>query len=183
VIQRRAPSLVILTGASGSGKTTLAGAVRRLNLASCEVLFFDSVGVPSEEEMRAFGDGHEPGGAWQRATTIRWIERIAPLLRAGTSVLLEGQMRIAFIHEALAIAGIRHAHIILVDCDDVTRATRLHTDRNQPWLANPDMMSWSRYLREEATSAGCEIMNAGESDGAAVPVETCRDRIVSLLND
>jgi energy-coupling factor transporter ATP-binding protein EcfA2 len=175
-LARMAPALVILTGASGSGKTTLARAVQHLNLASCEVLFFDSVGVPSEAEMRAFGDGHEPGGAWQRATTIRWIERIAILLQGGTAVLLEGQMRIAFIHEALAMSSIRNAHIVLVDCDDVTRAKRLRTDRNQPGLANPDMMSWSRYLREEATSAGCEIMNTGESNGAA-----CRDRIATLL--
>jgi hypothetical protein len=140
------------------------------------VLFFDSVGVPSNDEMDAFGEGHEPGGAWQRATTIGWIERIALLLRAGTSVLFEGQMRIAFIVEALALSGIRHARIILIDCDDVTRSARLRGERNQPELDNDDMMSWSAYLREEAVQSECEIL-----DTARVPFETCRDRIASLL--
>jgi predicted kinase len=92
-----AASLVILTGASGSGKTTLSRAIQQTCPAHCDVLFFDSVGVPSAEAMRTFGEGHQPGGAWQRATTMQWIERMAPMLRAGTSVLFEGQMRIAFI--------------------------------------------------------------------------------------
>jgi adenylate kinase family enzyme len=169
-------SLVILTGASGSGKTTLAMAVKEKNLPDCEVMCFDSVGVPSEEEIGTFGDGHQPGGAWQRATTIQWIKRIAQILQLGKSVLFEGQMRIAFIHEALTIAGICQAHVILVDCDDVTRATRLSAARNQAQLANADMMAWSRYLREEAIQAGCELLDTG-----GVPPEVCRDRIVSLL--
>ncbi|HZD77422.1 MAG TPA: AAA family ATPase [Acidobacteriaceae bacterium] len=139
-----APSLVILTGASGSGKTTLARAIQQACPPRCEVLFFDSVGVPSAEAMRSFGDGNQPGGAWQRATILQWMEHIAIKLRAGISILFEGQMRIAFIHEALAVSGIEGAHIILVDCNDATRRARLHTDRNQPELANADMMAWSR---------------------------------------
>jgi dephospho-CoA kinase len=173
-----AASLVILTGASGSGKTTIARAIQLTCPAHCEVLFFDSVGVPSAEAMRAFGDGHQPGGAWQRAITLGWMENIAVKLAAGTSVLFEGQMRIAFIHEALALSDIRCARIVLVDCDDATRRSRLHTDRNQPELANVDMMAWSRYLRDEATEAGCEILDTG-----AVSFAGCRDRILRLLTN
>ena len=169
-------SFVILTGASGSGKTTLARAIQRSCPPRCEILFFDSVGVPSPEEMRAFGDGHQPGGAWQRATTIAWMERIAGLLQAGCSVLLEGQMRIAFIQEALALSGIVGAHIVLVDCDDAVRTARLHLDRGQPELATSDMMGWSRYLRDEAMQSGCEILDTG-----TVPFEQCRERILQLL--
>jgi dephospho-CoA kinase len=169
-------SLVILTGASGSGKTTLARAIQQTGPPHCEVLFFDSVGVPSSEAMRAFGDGHQPGGAWQRAATLDWIERIALMLRAGTSVLFEGQMRIAFIHEALVLSGIAGAHILLVDCDDVTRRARLHADRNQPEFANADMMAWSRYLRDEAIKSDCEILDTG-----SVSFENCLSRIHQLL--
>lgn len=173
-----AASLVILTGASGSGKTTLARAIEQTSPAQCEVLFFDSVGVPSPEAIEAFGEGHQPGGAWQRATTLQWIKRIAAMLRAGRSVLFEGQMRIAFVKEALALSGIEGARIVLVDCDDAIRSARLHIDRNQPELANADMMHWSRYLRDEARQAGCEILDTG-----AVPFEDCLGRIQQLLTN
>jgi hypothetical protein len=171
-----AASLVILTGASGSGKTTLAREIQTQKLPGCEVLFFDSIGVPSIEGMRTFGTGHQPGGAWQRAMTLQWMERIALLLRAGTSLLFEGQMRIAFILEALEASGIPNAHIVLVDCDNATRRARLHLDRNQPELANADMMGWSDYLRNEAMQTGCEIL-----DTASLPFPDCCERILQLL--
>jgi dephospho-CoA kinase len=169
-------SLVILTGASASGKTTLARAIQQKHRSHCEVLSFDSIGVPSNEEMKAFGSGHQPGGAWQRAMTIQWMKRIVALLRAGAPVLFEGQMRIAFIQEALAMVGIDSSHVLLVDCDDVTRADRLRTERRQPQLANNDMMAWARYLRAEAMQAGCDVMDTG-----VMPIEECRAHIESLL--
>jgi hypothetical protein len=52
----------------------------------------------------------------------------------------------------------------------------LQVDRNQPELANADMLAWSRYLRDEATQAGCEILDTG-----VVPLEGCRKRIQQLL--
>ena len=70
-------ALVIMTGASGSGKTAIAEAVEMCK-PSITVFRFDSVGIPSAEVMATFGEGHQPGGAWQRAMTSRWIERIAP---------------------------------------------------------------------------------------------------------
>jgi dephospho-CoA kinase len=149
---------VILTGASGSGKTTVAQLFAEKYSHECEVFFFDSIGVPSVEEMLAqYGGGHQPGGAWQRAMTFHWIERAAAILATGRPVLLEGQIRIAFILEALATHGLT-AHIVLVDCDDQTRTERLHGERNQPDLANEQMMGWARYLREEAIAAHCEIL-------------------------
>src|SRR5579863_1212413 len=93
-------ALVIMTGASGSGKTAIAEAIeRRRHLVT--VLRFDTIGVPAAEIMATFGSGHLPGGAWQRAMTFRWLERIAPMLNQGKMVLFEGQMRIAYIREAL----------------------------------------------------------------------------------
>ena len=92
----------MLTGASGAGKTTLARCVERQGLTNCQVLYFDSIGVPSVERMRAaFGDE----GGWQRLMTLRWIERIKPILDAGVSVFFEGQMRIAFVNEGLRSTG------------------------------------------------------------------------------
>jgi ABC-type glutathione transport system ATPase component len=58
-------SLVVLTGASGSGKTTLAKTIQERYPKECEVMFFDSVGVLSSEEMKKWG-GQDPGATWQR---------------------------------------------------------------------------------------------------------------------
>ena len=151
-------TLVVLTGASGAGKTTIARAVQQAH-PDCEVRFFDSIGIPTVEAMAAFGAGHEPGGAWQRAMTLQWIERIAPTLNLGRTVLFEGQMRIAFIKEALFTHNIARARILLVDCSDVVRKARLIHDRASPELANDDMLNWARYLRREAASIGCETLN------------------------
>jgi adenylate kinase family enzyme len=135
--------LVILTGASGSGKTTLARHFRERSGGDCEVFFFDSIGVPKLETMHADYAGPE---AWQRAMTLQWVASIGAVLSAGRPVLFEGQMRIAFIREALSAQQIENARVILVDCDDATRAARLHITRSQLGLANPAMMNWARYL-------------------------------------
>ncbi len=172
-------SFVLLTGASGAGKTTIACSVENLRLPNCEVHFFDSIGVLSIEQMaREFGPGHEPGGAWQRAMTLQWIRRIRTILDRGISVLLEGQMRIAFIREALAENQITSAHVILLDCDDTTRAQRLRVHRSQPDLANRDMMNWARYLRQEAFAANVRILDTGR-----LPVAECVGVIVECLDE
>jgi predicted kinase len=151
--------LVVLTGASGSGKTTLARAVSERYPDRCSVFFFDSIGVPSSEEMQQWGDGHQPGGAWQRAMTLQWFHRLAAVLETGRSVLFEGQMRPAFIREALGASGISVAHVILIDCDNHTREQRLILNRRQPGLADEHMIRWADYLRREAIDAGYEILD------------------------
>jgi chloramphenicol 3-O-phosphotransferase len=170
-------SLVVLTGASGGGKTTIALAIETMH-PEFTVFRFDTIGVPSAEIMATFGAGHHPGGAWQRAMTLQWFERIAPILEAGDSILFEGQMRIAFIQEALATYDILDARVILVECDDETRTARLANDRQQPELANDSMMGWSRYLHQEAVEVGCEILDTG-----GVPLTESVRRIVNYLGE
>ena len=102
------------------------------------------------------------GGAWQRAFTLNWIERIAPILAFGKPVLFEAQMRVPFIQEGLSLQGISHAHIIFVECDDQTRDARLVHDRQQPELANENIKDGavicterlSRLVASVRTSAG-----------------------------
>jgi energy-coupling factor transporter ATP-binding protein EcfA2 len=169
--------LVVLTGASGSGKTTIARRLEPVLPHACSVFFFDSIGVPSLEGMKEWGEGHQPGGAWMRAMTLEWLKRIAAVLATGQSVLFEGQMRIAFILEGLAAAHIGDARILLLDCDDQVRASRLQAERNQPELANFHMMNWARYLREEAAEANCERIDTG-----GVPVERCMELLSGYLS-
>jgi hypothetical protein len=99
------------------------------------------------------------------------------MVALGQTVLLAGQMRIAFIREALAAHDISAARIILVECDDETRNARLVHDRLQPVLANESMAGWSRYLHQEALEAGVEILDTGE-----MPLKETVNRIASFLN-
>jgi adenylate kinase family enzyme len=169
-------SLLILTGASGSGKTALARAIQTA-LPMCEVRFFDSIGVPSAETMATYAGDYGPGGGWQRAMTIEWMQRIAALLKFGKAVLFEGQMRIAFIEEAIAAAGIKNARIVLIDCSDSIRIARLTHDRQQPNLADENMISWARFLREEARLGGYEILDTG-----SIPFSSSLDLLIAYLD-
>ncbi|MGV7214757.1 hypothetical protein [Bradyrhizobium sp. UFLA05-112] len=150
--------LVILTGASGSGKTTIADRIQQQHPELARVFLFDSIGVPSPEERLA---GWGSGGGWQRAMTIEWLVRIANEPDAHP-ILFEGQMRLSFIKEGLAIAGIARARIVLVHCDDATRTHRLCSERNQPDLANAEMMNWAKFLRREAEAGGFELLDTSK---------------------
>jgi hypothetical protein len=151
-------TLVVMTGASGSGKTAIAKAIE-VDVPSITVFSFDSIGVPSADVMATFGTDHQPGGAWQRAMTLKWFEKIVPLLASGKTVLFEGQMRIAFIQEALTALAIENALALCVECDDSSRTLRLTQDRLQPELANESMFGWSRYLHQEAIESGYAILD------------------------
>jgi dephospho-CoA kinase len=163
--------LIVLTGASGSGKTAIAKAVQS-RCRDTEVFFFDSIGVPTLDRMIAECGSPEE---WQRAKTIEWMARIAAL-PGYRKILFEGQTRIAFLREALSAAAICDYRIILVDCDDAIRRRRLNEDRRQPELANPKMMHWARFLRDEAKRSGCEIL-----DTSLDPIELCVARVCEYL--
>lgn len=118
------------------------------------------------------------GEAWQKATTLDWIKRIKGAVPADAKVLFEGQTRIAFVKDALLQTGINVAEIVLVDCSDDVRRERLHGERNQPDLANAQMMDWARYLRSEANDAGCRILDTtGESLQGSV------ERVLQIINE
>jgi len=170
-------ALVIMTGASGSGKTAIAKTIEE-RYPSIMVFRFDTIGVPTAEVMATFGSGHLPGGAWQREMTLKWFERIAPMGAAGKTVLFEGQMRIAFIREALAESAIENVRVLCVECDDATRKQRLTNDRLQPELANESTFGWSRYLHREARETGYEIL-----DTTSLSLSESMSYVLSMFED
>jgi hypothetical protein len=164
---------VVLIGASGSGKTSIARAIEQRFENEIRVFYFDRIGVPPADRMIA---SHGSGEAWQRAKTFEWIAKLAPLSTAGHGLLFEGQTRLAFLAEAMEAAGIAVYSPILVDCDDATRAQRLYRDRQQPELADKDMMNWADWLRRDARKRGCDILDTSE-----FVLDRCVDYVMERL--
>jgi hypothetical protein len=164
---------VVLTGASGSGKTAIAEAIASRYAGHVDVYHFDRVGVPPLEQMIA---NYGSGGVWQRATTFEWMARLAAIPPTGHRTLFEGQMRLSFVSEAAAAAGITNYALILVDCDDATRTRRLAFHRGSPDLANTTMMNWAKYLRDEANQLRCTIL-----DTTLTSLEACVEQVWAKL--
>jgi hypothetical protein len=99
------------------------------------------------------------GEASQRAKTLEWIAKLASIINAASGVPFEGQTHPSFLAEAAAVMGNIKYTLILIDCDDRTRARQLLHDRQQPELMTDDMMNWARYLRHETQANGYEILD------------------------
>lgn len=149
--------IYFVIGASGAGKTT---AVKKLEEKMKDVHFcyFDSIGVPSNEDMiKEYGSLEN----WQKAKTIEWVEKIKNDYIDGWPVVLDGQIRPEFIETACGQNNINNYTVILFDCSDEVRTKRLHA-RNQPDLANKDMMNWAKLLRDESKNRGYDIIDTSD---------------------
>jgi len=70
---------IFITGASGVGKTTTVRMLEKEYSEKFTFYYFDSVGVPSNEEMiRVYGSGEN----WQRITTEKWVKKY-PVIPSG----------------------------------------------------------------------------------------------------
>src|SRR3989344_874129 len=106
--------MYFLVGASGSGKTTVIKEVEKMNLPNLQVFYFDSIGIPSFEDMKKeYGSTDE----WQRTMTKEWLKRMKRA-SAKNRVVLDGQIRPSFILEACKEQEIEDYKIILFDCAD-----------------------------------------------------------------
>jgi hypothetical protein len=145
--------ILVVTGASGTGKTTLVRRVEARGIAGVSFHFFDSIGVPSPEQMVA--DYGSPSN-WQVAMTHQWIERLARGERG--LCVLDGQVRPSTVREAFA----RHqvdGHVLLLDCTHAVREARLRDDRQQPELTSRDMACWASYLRGQADALDLPVLD------------------------
>lgn len=149
------PYIIFLTGASGAGKTSLLNSISH-DFPSIDCFHFDSVGVPSEEEMiKSYGSPSE----WQKAMTYYWVNRLTSEYIEKEFIVIEGQVNLAFIVSAFAQVNFSQYKIILVHCDDTKRHERLHTSRSQPDLVNKNMDNWANYLKKQAIDMNVAILD------------------------
>ena len=110
-------TLFILTGASGAGKTSIANAVASISDIPIDVYNFDSIGIPTLEQMVA---EYDSGEEWQKAMTLLWMKRLALEKNASSHILLEGQMRFSFIEAAAIETGIEREYSTMAnDVDEI----------------------------------------------------------------
>ena len=169
--------LLVLTGASGAGKTTLTRALEAQRLRGVACHYFDSVGVPSTEEMIArFGS---PEG-WQRETLREWVRRLASDSGSAALHVLEGQVRPSEVLAAFADHGVRRGHVLLLDCAPEVRAERLRQERDQPELATEQMTAWAAYLRGQADALRLPVLDTGAMSAQEAAAQL-RRRVEELL--
>ncbi len=148
-------TIYFITGASGVGKTTLIAQLKKKYAnTTWSFLHFDSIGVPSFEDMeKEFGS---PSG-WQEAKTYEWLDKIVNQCH-DEKVFLEGQVNLQFIYDGFAKHNFKNYKIILVDCNIEEMTNRLTHKRNKPELLTDDMKSWLQFLRNQARELGTSII-------------------------
>jgi broad-specificity NMP kinase len=150
------PALLCITGASGAGKTTALGALRAvLEARALPTLAFDSLGVPSHDEMQAAWES--PRG-WQKSMTYHWVHTAKHVYRTHPLVVLEGSFDPQYAIAACSAHRVRFAVVLLHASDDVRR-DRL-AKRGQPELANVEMSTWASYLHESTQQLGGFVVDA-----------------------
>ena len=147
--------MLVVTGASGAGKTTLVRAIETLR-PGVHCYYFDSIGVPSVEQMTLQFGGPE---AWQRVMTAQWIHRLAGNPDGARLAVLDAQTRPSFAVAAFESAGIRLGRILLVDCSPADRHARLAGSRTQPELSDSRMDAWAAYLRGQADALELPVLD------------------------
>jgi shikimate kinase len=165
----------VVTGASGAGKTTLVRRVASRGIAGATFHYFDSIGVPSAEQMVA---SHGSPANWQVAMTHQWIERLA---RGESGVcVLEGQVRPSTVREAFARFQV-DGHVLLLDCAHAVREARLRDERQQPELNTRDMACWASYLRGQADALDLPVLDTSAMT-LEIATEALHARISALAS-
>jgi broad-specificity NMP kinase len=150
------PALLCITGASGAGKTAALGALRdRIEPRVLPTIAFDSMGVPSQDEMHAAWES--PRG-WQKAMTYHWVYTAKQVYRTHPLVVLEGSFDPQYAIAACSAHRLRFA-VVLLHADDAVLRDRLAA-RGQPELASDEMTSWASYLHEQTQVLGGAVVDA-----------------------
>ena len=164
--------VLVVTGASGAGKTTAVRAIEARALTGVRCFYFDSIGVPTPEEMRCDDCG---GEEWQLRATRWWLNELDKLDSAIRIAVLDGQTRPSYIIEAAKSVS-RTVETVLLDCAQSERERRLHEGRGQPELVTDEMNSWAAYLRGQADALGLPIVDTSRLAPPAVA-----DRLVEVV--
>ena len=130
--------------------------------------YFDSIGVPSVEEMI---ERHGSSKKWQEDMTYEWVRLIVENHADKDVVFIEGQTELTFIRDAFKQHNVKKHTIVLIHGERDERHRRLISERNQADLVNKDMDNWANYLLNQATDLGYEVIHtADESVDSSIDI-------------
>jgi adenylylsulfate kinase-like enzyme len=176
--QAAPPAVLVVTGASGAGKTTLVRRLAALGLPGVGCYEFDTIGIPSADEIAArFGDG----AGFQAWALGEWMARLARNADRVRVAVLDAQVRPRAARDALAEHGVGTGKVVLVDCDYPERNARLRGPRGQPELANAQMDGWAAYLRGQADALELPVVDTTGAHPDA-SLAALRAHVVALLD-
>lgn len=150
--------LIFILGASGSGKTTIVKKIEVKYPDRYYFCYFDQPRVPSEGEVKEkYGDWF----AWGIYRTNEWVKKIKENYIENRVTLFDVHTQPVNIDNACKEFGIEDYAVILLDCSDEERKKRL-TERGQPELITDSLLSWARFLREDALKRNYIIIDNTE---------------------
>lgn len=151
-------NIFFVTWASWVWKTSLISSLKEKykGRETWTFLHFDSIGIPTPEEMI------EKFGSWenfQKEKTYEWIEKMVNEYNDKDIIIFEGQVNLLFIKEGFSQNNFSDYEIILIDCNEDNMEKRLVEYREQPELMSEDMRNWLRYLRKQAEDFWVNIID------------------------
>ena len=166
----RFPAILVLTGASGAGKSTLIDKLNELAIPGVKGINCDRVKLEVDEAA---------SGADRQVNVLRyWISQVSQTETGIELAVLDTQIRPHLALEVLRQAAIDYAQVVLINCDQVKRNERLHVERRQPELANPQMDCWAAYLRGQADALQLSIIDTTDD-----PIDKSLAELESLVRN
>ena len=152
--------IFFITGASGTGKTSLVSDLeKKYKYKNWKFLHFDSIGIPSLDEMvRQYGSVEN----WQKNTTYVWIKKMLTECSDKEIIIFEGQVNLEFINEGFAKNNFSDYKIVLLDCNEDIMIKRIVECREQPELLTQDMKNWLKLLRKQGENFGVDIIETSD---------------------
>lgn len=168
-----APAILVVTGIDGVGKSTVLGALEARRHPGVRCFRFETIGTPS---LAAIMAEHGSPQAWQITAMHQWITSLTANPWQCAIAVLEGEIPPMVVQQTLVEHGITRGRVVLLVCDEGTRASRAgHLSDPSP-AAQAQREAWARAFCDQAEALHLLVL-----DTTATAVEETTDRLLEVI--